>query len=171
MATLSALVLAAALSGCLPSATPSAPALQPAADPARPSLAPSQTALEPTLPSSETQLPPNDFPLAGTWTGTARTEEHEIQVRIVVQASCAVAEICGTFVLSLPCAGTLTLVGHEGGIYEFRAADKTGLCSQDGRDFLQLLPDGRLGYDSRGDYGQAIGSLSSVDFRTLPDLP
>jgi hypothetical protein len=94
-----------------------------------------------------------------------------MQVRIVVQASCEVGAICGTFVLSLPCAGTYTFVGQEGDIYEFRAADKSGLCSGDGRDFLQLLPDGRLDYDSRGDYGQATGSLSLADFQNSPSPP
>jgi hypothetical protein len=85
-----------------------------------------------------------------------------MQVRIVIQAPCGVGDVCGTFVLSIPCAGTYSFVGQEGDIYEFRAADRTGLCSGEGRDFLQLLPNGTIRYDSRGDYGQVIGVLAPV---------
>jgi len=135
-----------------------------------PSLAPSQTAFRAALPG-RTQPHPNGFPLSGTWTGTAKTETHEMHVNFILQGSCQVGDICGTFVLSIPCAGAFSFVGQEDNIYEFRSADKTGLCNGDGRDFLQLLPDGTLGYDSRGDYGRAIGILSPSRLQTSPAPP
>jgi hypothetical protein len=160
--------LASVLSGCLPSGGPSARSLQPAIEGALPSLVPSQTALSAAL-LGQAQPLTSAFPLSGIWTGTAKSETHELGVRINLHAHCQVGETCGTFVLTIPCAGALTFVGQEGDIYEFRSDDKTGLCSADGRDFLQLLPGGRLGYDSRSDYGQAIGILSPVRFQAPAD--
>jgi len=135
-----------------------------------PSLAPSQAASQSTL-LDRTLSHPIGLPLPGTWTGTAKSETHQMYVRINLQASCQVGDDCGTFVLSYPCAGAFIFVGQEDDILEFRSADKTGLCSGDGRDFLQLLPDGTLGYDSRGDYGRAIGILSPLPLPTPAGPP
>jgi len=82
-----------------------------------------------------------------------------MQVTIVVQASCQVGDVCGTFDLSIPCSGTFTLLAQEGDVYEFRAGDKTGSCGA-GRDFLRLLPDGTLQYASQGDFGETLGILT-----------
>jgi purine nucleosidase/pyrimidine-specific ribonucleoside hydrolase len=94
-----------------------------------------------------------------------------MQVTIVVQASCQVGDVCGTFDLSIPCSGTFSLVGQDGDLYEFRAGDKTGSCSGAGRDFLQLLPDGTLQYASRGDYGETLGILASSNLPPSPGAP
>jgi hypothetical protein len=126
-----------------------------------PSPAPSPADIEATLPARSYPLR-NTFPFPGTWTGTATSETQLLHVRINLQTPCQVGETCGTFVVSYPCAGAFNFVGQTDDIYEFRSDDKTGLCSGDGRDFLQWLPDGRLGYDSRGDYGRAIGILSPL---------
>jgi hypothetical protein len=89
-----------------------------------------------------------------------------MDVRITLQARCHVGDTCGTFVLSFPCAGTLTFIGQGIESYEFRSDDKTGLCTADGRDFLRLLPDGKIAYDSRSDYGQAVGILTPIQLPT-----
>ena len=159
------ILLTAHLTGCLPSGRPSATSPQHSVEPAMPSIAPSQAAIQDTLPG-RTHPHANGFPIPGTWTGTAKSETHQMYVRIVLQAPCQVGDICGTFVLSYPCAGAFVFVGQEDDIYEFRSADKSGLCSGDGRDFVQLLPDGTLGYDSRGAYGRAIGILSPLRLQT-----
>jgi len=137
------LVLGSLLSGCLPVSTPSTPT--------------PQTVVETALPS-RTSTQPVPFPLSGTWTGSAMNGTFQMQVTVVIEASCLVGEVCGTFDLSIPCSGTFALVGQEGGLYEFRAGDKTGSCGA-GRDFLQLLPDGTVQYVSRGDYGETLGIL------------
>lgn len=108
---------------------------------------------QPTPPSN------NPFPLSGTWTGVAKNGNLEMQVRIVLQSSCLSGEICGTFDLSLPCSGNFSLVGENEGVYEFRAVNKSTSCTGEGRDFIELLPDGRLLYVSRGVYGETRGEL------------
>jgi pyrimidine-specific ribonucleoside hydrolase len=152
------LVLVSMLSGCLPSAKPSTPTLQPVVETRPPSQTHAQPIVETRLPS-QTQTQPVAFPLSGKWTGSAKNGTFEMQVTIVIQASCQVGDVCGTFDLSIPCSGTFTLVGREDDLYEFRAGDKTGSCGVAGRDFLQLLPDGTLHYASRGDYGETLGTL------------
>jgi inosine-uridine nucleoside N-ribohydrolase len=45
--------------------------------------------------------------------------------------------------------------------YEFRAGDFEGTCGI-GKDYLQLLPDGKMQYTSRGDYGETTGILDRI---------
>jgi inosine-uridine nucleoside N-ribohydrolase len=138
------LVLAFLLSGCFPFTRPSTPTLQ--------------SVVNTQLPS-QTQTQPVAFPISGIWTGSAKNGNFEMQVTITIEASCQVGQVCGTFDLhNIPCSGTFTLVGEEKDVYEFRAGDKHGSCGE-GRDFLQLLPDGTLQYTSRGDYGETLGIL------------
>jgi purine nucleosidase/pyrimidine-specific ribonucleoside hydrolase len=99
------------------------------------------------------------FPLSGTWTGSAKNGNIEMQVTIILRPSCQVGNICGTFDLSLPCSGNFTLIGEKDGVYEFRAENKTASCTGEGKDFLQLLPDDNLQYTSRGAYGETLGKL------------
>jgi purine nucleosidase/pyrimidine-specific ribonucleoside hydrolase len=82
-----------------------------------------------------------------------------MQVTITIEASCNVGQECATFDLqNIPCSGTFTFLGEKEDIYEFRAGNKRGSCGE-GRDFLELLPDGTLQYTSRGDYGETLGIL------------
>ncbi len=82
-----------------------------------------------------------------------------MQTTIVLQKSCQVGEICGVYDLSRVCAGTFTLIGVTGDKYEFQAGNKIASCSGEGRDFLQLLPDGSMQYTSQGAYGETLGKL------------
>lgn len=142
------LFLPVLLTGC------TAPNLPPQTD-----LAPSMIITGP--PSAPTN--PSPFPLAGTWIGKAVNGSLEMNVIIKLQDSCLLGEDCGTYSLSLPCAGTFNLITEVGGVYEFHASNKTASCSGEGRDFLQLLPDGSLEYISRGDYGETKGILVRDD--------
>jgi len=160
------LVLASFLSGCVPSAKPSTPTATPVVEPGLPSPTLTQPVVDTRL-LTEAQTQTVAFPLSGTWTGSAKNGTFEMQVEIVLQASCQAGGVCGTFDLSIPCSGTFTLVGQENGVYEFRAGDKMGSCGV-GRDFLQLLPGGALQYASWGDYGETLGILVSD---SLPPSP
>jgi pyrimidine-specific ribonucleoside hydrolase len=109
------------------------------------------------------------FPMAGTWIGNARNNNLEMQVKIVFQPICKVGVVCGTFELSLPCSGTFSLVSEKAGIYEFHAGDKSATCTGEGRDYLQLLPNGRVQYTSQGAYGKTFGELvSSITSASTP---
>jgi len=156
------LILAFLLTGCLSPAKPSTPTLHPVVATQRPSQTPTQI---------PTQIPtqPIAFPLSGTWTGNALNGSLGMQVTITIQAACQVGAVCGTYDLSLPCSGTFTLVGEAGGVYEFHAGDKTATCSGEGRDYLQLLPDGSLQYTSRGDYGETTGALVRKEPTPTPE--
>ena len=152
-------LLAIILSGCGPAAEPPTPTIQPTLT----LQLPSQTAsLAPTASPAPSQTPtrPAAFPLAGFWSGNAKNGTFEMQVTIILQSTCQVGQVCGTFDLkNVPCSGTFSLVGQEKDVYEFRAGSKQGTCGV-GRDFLQLLPDGNLQYTSRGDYGETLGTLT-----------
>jgi len=89
----------------------------------------------------------------------------------VLQKSCQVGEICGVYDLSRVCTGTLTLVGETGGNYEFRAGNKIASCTGEGRDFLQLLPDGSMQYTSQGAYGETLGKLASFGTTPTYEMP
>ena len=146
------LILAFLLTGCLSSSKPPTPAPLPVV----PTKTPSQ--IQPQTPS-QTPTQSIAFPLSGIWTGNARNGTFEMQATISMLAACQVGAVCGTYDLSVPCSGTFTLVGEIDGVYEFHAGDKTASCSGEGRDYLQLLPDGTLQYTSRGDYGETLGNL------------
>ena len=156
------LTLALVLSGCLPSAQSSPTASQDTVQPPADTPLPAPTLFPPAAP---TQLPV--FPLAGNWTGSAKNGTYEMQVTMFIENSCDVGSICGTFDLHLPCSGNFTLVGEDGGIYEFKAGNKLGTCGA-GRDFLQLLSDGSLQYTSQGDYGETLGKLVRNDSASVP---
>ena len=98
-----------------------------------------------------------------------------MQTTIVLQKSCQVGEICGVYDLSRVCAGTFTLIGVTGDKYEFQAGNKMASCSGEGRDFLQLLPDGSMQYTSQGAYGETLGKLvrfgSTPAYEMPPQLP
>lgn len=175
------LLLAFLLSGCLPFAGKSEPTLQPivATQPPSPeqtplvvdTQTPSPTQTLPVLatqPATQTPTQPAAFPLAGKWTGIAKNGAFEMQVTIIIQPSCQVGNSCGTFDLhNVPCSGTFTRIGEEDGVYEFRADNKKGSCGE-GRDFLELLPNGTLQYTSRGEYGETNGNLASDVAQPLP---
>jgi purine nucleosidase/pyrimidine-specific ribonucleoside hydrolase len=93
-----------------------------------------------------------------------------MQTTIILQKSCQVGETCGIFDLSEVCAGTFNLVGETGGTYEFRAGNKTTSCSGEGRDFLQLLPDGTMQYTSQGAYGETLGKLVRFDTTSANEM-
>jgi pyrimidine-specific ribonucleoside hydrolase len=110
---------------------------------------------------------PRAFPLAGTWAGSAWSGDFEIQITITLESSCQVGETCGTFDIPvLPCSGSFILVEEIDGVFEFGAADKVGSCGE-GRDFLQILPDGTMQYTSWGSYAETRGILQ----RTNPHAP
>lgn len=141
------LVLTFLLSGCLPIASKSAPTLQPVVNTQPPSITPTLLVA---------------FPLAGVWTGSAKNGTFEMQVKINMEATCQVGQVCGSIDLhNVPCSATFTLIGVENNIYEFKAGNKQGSCGV-GRDFLQLLSNGTLQYTSRGDYGETLGILVST---------
>lgn len=82
-----------------------------------------------------------------------------MEVRVMLESECKPGDECGTFNLqTIPCSGSFTLLDEVEGIYEFKAGRKQGTCGE-GRDFLQLLSDGRLKYISQGDYGETQGVL------------
>jgi purine nucleosidase/pyrimidine-specific ribonucleoside hydrolase len=60
-------------------------------------------------------------------------------------------------------------VGEKAGVYEFHAGDKSATCTGEGKDYLQLLPNGQLQYTSKGDYGETLGEL--VDSSTTTATP
>lgn len=142
------LILVSFLTGCRSSAEPPTPAPQPVVA---------------TQAPTQTQTLPTAFPLSGIWAGSSKNGTTEMQITIILKKSCQVGETCGIYDLSQVCAGTFSLVGETGGRYEFQAGDKTASCSGEGRDFLQLLPDGSLQYTSQGAYGETLGKLVHLD--------
>lgn len=139
-----ALVLVFLVSSCSPTTAPPTPTLQPIVNTQLP---------------FQTQTQPVAFPVSGKWIGNAKNGSFEMQVVITLEAVCEVGQVCGTFDLqNIPCSGTFTLLGREKDVYEFRAGNKRGSCGV-GRDFLQLLPGGKLQYTSKGDYGETFGIL------------
>ncbi len=126
------------LAGCLPGAVP-AEATQ-------------------TMPPANT--PSAAFPLAGRWDGNAWNGDFKMDVEITMESVCQAGRKCGAIqIASLPCSATFILLDEQNGVYEFKAEDKKGSCGE-GRDFLQLLPDGTLDYTSRGEaYGETKGNL------------
>jgi purine nucleosidase/pyrimidine-specific ribonucleoside hydrolase len=138
-------------------------------------LLPSSTSIPIVTPSTATETlipsrtPAIDFPLAGRWTGIAQNGDFKMQVNVTLESACQVGQVCGTIdLVTIPCFATFTLLGEQGGIYEFRAENKKGSCGE-GRDFLQLQPDGTLQYISRGDeYGETRGTLSRI--QSIPIL-
>ena len=82
-----------------------------------------------------------------------------MQVKIILQPSCQLGVTCGSFDLSLPCSGDFTLIDVKNDVYEFHAGNKSATCTGEGRDFLQLLPNGNLQYTSQGAYGETLGTL------------
>lgn len=123
---------------------------------------PAPTSQAPVISETPLQTPTQQiaFSLSGTWTGVAKNGDLVMQVTIILQPVCQVGDICGTYDLSLPCSGSFVLVGEKDGIYEFRAVDKSASCTGEGKDFLQLLPNGNLEYVSRGVYGETLGELA-----------
>lgn len=142
-------IASAVLSACAPLST------------ARPTTPPQAASPMPTRGSPVVTSTPlaDTFPLAGTWTGNATNGNLTMQATIVIAASCTQGAKCGTFDLSLPCSGEFTLIGQGDEGYEFQAGNKTASCTGEGRDFLQLRPDGKLQYTSRGEYGETRGTL------------
>jgi pyrimidine-specific ribonucleoside hydrolase len=107
------------------------------------------------------------FALAGTWSGTAVNGDISFSVTVTLEESCVLGGDCGTFTIPfVPCSGSYVLIEEKDNQYEFDITDKSATCGE-GSDFLQLLPDGRLQFTSRGDYGENKGILTRVD----PDLP
>lgn len=149
------LSLALLLSACLPPASTPTPDLTASAQPA-------------TETPKPTEPLPAAFPLGGTWKGLAQNGALAMRVAIILQADCRVGDACGTYDLSLPCSGEFNLVREQDGIYEFKAVNKSASCSGEGQDFLQLLPDGRLRYTSRGEYGETVGTLTLIAAPVTP---
>ncbi len=120
---------------------------------------PGEPVVTSTIPHTVVVPSPQTFPLAGNWSGYARNGTFEMEVSISMGPDCRTGMECGSFDLkTIPCSGSFTLLNEIEGVYEFKAGRKQGTCGE-GRDFLQLLPDGRLKYISRGDYGETLGVL------------
>jgi pyrimidine-specific ribonucleoside hydrolase len=130
--------------------SPATPTHQP------PTSVPATQSIPTTLPSSTRQPA---FPLSGTWSGTAKNGDYVMDVTIILQPVCQAGEICGTYDLSLPCSGSFALIGEKSGVYEFHAVNKSASCTGEGKDYLQLLPNGDLQYSSKGPYGETLGEL------------
>jgi len=135
----------------------------------------------PTIPPTSLQptstpipaVPPSTFPLAGTWQGLAVNGSLQFEVTVTMDPVCTIGDPCGTFDIPIvPCSGTYVLAGEENGVYEFAMENKSAACGE-GRDFLQLLPDGTLQFISRGDYGENTGvlTLASLDDSSATALP
>lgn len=106
--------------------------------------------------------PPSTFPLAGTWTGIAVNGTARFSVTITINPACAVGVTCGTFNIPIvPCSGTYVMVGKQNDQYEFRMENKSATCGE-GKDYLQLLPDGTLKFISQGNFGENDGILTLV---------
>ena len=113
----------------------------------------------PTSSAPQSEIAVQGFPLAGNWSGFARNGAFEMEVRVSLKTECMTGDECGSFTLqTIPCSGMFTLLNEVDGVYEFKARKKQGTCGE-GRDFLQLLSDGRLKYISQGDYGETLGIL------------
>jgi purine nucleosidase/pyrimidine-specific ribonucleoside hydrolase len=62
-------------------------------------------------------------------------------------------------------------VGEKAGVYEFHAGDKSAACTGEGKDYLQILPNGHLQYTSQGVYGKTLGELvGSIPPASTPAL-
>jgi len=101
--------------------------------------------------------------LVGTWAGTARSGDFQMQVTMNILDSCAQGAVCGTFdIPTLPCSGDFVLVGMGAdGMFELSAVNKKGTCGS-ARDFIQAQPDGTLLYVSRTPSGETRGNLDKV---------
>jgi hypothetical protein len=106
------------------------------------------------LPSSAaTQSPSPIDSISGKWVGTAKSGDFEFDATFIIENSCSVGTVCGTFDFpKISCSGTLTIIKVNGNLFEFQANDRTSGCliAPEIQDSLQLLPDGTLLYVSKG---------------------
>ncbi len=103
----------------------------------------------PTIINTATITPPNTDAIAGNWVGTVVDDgtNYRLQVKIFIEKSCEVGEICGTTYLpDLPCTGSLELKEIENNVFVFIEKEVTGesICVPGGQDTLELLTDGTL---------------------------
>jgi hypothetical protein len=106
--------------------------------------------------------------ISGTWVGTAKGTskdgDYEIEATFIIGNSCSIGTVCGTFdIPTIPCSGTVTITKIDSEKFEFQANDLKGACVIPAtKEFLQLLPDGTLLYDSIGNDFEARGILRKV---------
>lgn len=119
--------------------------------------------IKPTATSqSNSGVPTKIDEISGTWTGTAKSENLEFDVKFIIRSSCTIGTPCGTFEIStISCYGDITITKIIDDIFEFQTTNKTEGCntSSDIRDSLQLLSDGTLLYISTSNEYEARGIL------------
>jgi purine nucleosidase/pyrimidine-specific ribonucleoside hydrolase len=150
LAVISALLFSMLLAACQPTQSPTTQMSQV-----------TNTIAESNASQSVTSSPTR-FSLTGRWSGVATNGDYKMDAIIEFNDSCQIGEVCGHYnLLSIPCAGSYTLQKEENGKYEFSSGDYIGNCSAS-EDYFQLGQDGTLGYTSRGDFGETIGTLSPI---------
>jgi hypothetical protein len=103
----------------------------------------------PTFVNTATVTSPNTNAIAGNWVGTVVDDgtNYRLQVKIFIEESCEVGEICGTTYLpDIPCTGNLELKEIENNVFVFIEKEVTGeqICVSGGQDTLELLLDGTI---------------------------
>lgn len=105
--------------------------------------------------------------LLGVWTGTAHNSngwDMKITISILQPLELEVGSMLGVFDIPLiPCSGTFRVVSVNDQIIELRAERLQGDCGKADTDSLELLPDGKLQYVSKGKDWETRGILRHMD--------
>jgi hypothetical protein len=130
-----------------------------------------QTVLQSTI-NAPTELPvPSTTPsqnridaISGTWVGKAKNGNFEFDAKFVIEESCKIGSVCGTFDFpTISCSGTITITKIDGTLFISQPNDRTSGCftTPDIQESFQLLPDGTLIYTSTSNsYGETRAVLS-----------
>jgi virginiamycin B lyase len=134
------------LSACAPAATPTDVPLN-------------------VVPTAMPAVSVNADAIAGTWSGTLKNGDVNLQITETIGQACAIGSVCGQFdIPSIPCSGTWTLMDVSGTTYQWQPGSYKGKCAGDsaGSESLELLPDGTILATSTGSYGVEQGVLQRV---------
>jgi hypothetical protein len=96
----------------------------------------------------------NPDSLIGVWTGMAHNSNGwDMKITISILRSFEIGTTLGIFdIPMIPCSGTFRVINIREEVIELGAEKLLGDCSAADFDSLEVLPDGRLQYVSRG-YG------------------
>ena len=102
--------------------------------------------------------------LLGVWTGIAHnSNDWDMKITISILQPLEVGSTLGIFDIPLiPCSGTFRVLDIQGETIRLKAEKLQGDCGEAESDTLELLSDGTLIYNSKGDGWETRGVLHHV---------
>ena len=103
--------------------------------------------------------------LLGVWTGTVHNSNGwDMKLTVSILQPFEVGTMLGIFDIPLiPCSGTFRVVSIQGQTLELQAERLQGDCGKAESDSLELLPDGKLQYVSKGKGWETRGILQRTN--------